>query len=123
MRRNDDVYEYIGVCVDDLAIVMRDPQFIIDILQRKYFFKLKGTGPLVFHLGADFFRDSSGTSCVSPIKYIDRIVSNYKMTFDENLKMFYKAPLATDDHPKLNTFEFLDATGTQQHQFIIGSLQ
>ena len=60
---------------------------------------------------------------MSPIKYIDRIVSNYKMTFGENLKMFYKAPLAADDHSKLDTFEFLDATGTQQYQFIIGSPQ
>ena len=123
MRRNDDVYEYIGVYVDDLAIVMRDPQFIIDILQRKYFFKLKGTGPLVFHLSADFFRDSSGTSCMSPTKHIDRIVSNYKMTFGENLKMFHKAPLAAGDHPESDTFEFLDATGTQQCQFIIGFSQ
>ena len=102
---------------------MRDPQFIIDVLQRKHFFELNETGPLVFHLSADFFRNSSGTSCVSPVKCIDRIVSNYKMIFDENPKMSQKAPLAADDHPELNTFEFLDATGTQQHQFIIGSSQ
>ena len=123
MRRNDDVCECIDVCVDDLAIVMRDPQSVIDVLQRKYFFELKETGPLVFHLGADFFRDSFDALCVSPVKYIDRIVSNCKMTFGENLKMFHKAPLAADDHPKSDTFEFLDTTGTQQCQFIIGFSQ
>ena len=123
MRRNNDICECIDVCVDDLVIVMRNLQFIVDVLQRKCFFKLKGTGPLVFHSGADFFRNSSGTSCVSPIKCIDRIVSNYKMTFGENLKMFHKAPLAAGDHPESDTFEFLDATGTQQCQFIIGFSQ
>ena len=45
------------------------------------------------------------------------------MTFGENLKMSHKAPLAAGDHPEPDTFEFLDATGTQQCQFIIGSLQ
>ena len=112
MRRNDDVCEYVEVHVDDLAIVMRDPQSIIDVLQTKYFFKLKGTGPLVFHLGADFFRDRSGTLCMSFIKYIDRIISNYKMTFEKNSRLMHKSPLEAGDHPELDTFELLDSTGT-----------
>lgn len=41
---NGDVYEYIGVYVDDLA--MTAPQEIINILQGKQGFKLKGTGPI-----------------------------------------------------------------------------
>ena len=123
MRCNDNVCEYVEVCVDDLAIVMRDPQSIIDALQTKYFFKLKGTGPLVFHLGADFFRDRSGTLCMSLIKYIDRIISNYKMTFEKNSRLMCKSPLEAGDHFELDTFELLDSTGTQQYQFIIESLQ
>jgi hypothetical protein len=33
MRPNGDAYEYIGVYVDDLAIIARAPQEIIDVLQ------------------------------------------------------------------------------------------
>jgi hypothetical protein len=50
-----DAYEYIGVYIDDLAIIARNPMEIVDILQNKYKFKLKGTGPIKFHLGMDFF--------------------------------------------------------------------
>jgi hypothetical protein len=57
MRRNRDVYEYIGVYIDDLAIVAKDPWEIVDVLERKYKFKLKGTGPISFHLSMGFFHD------------------------------------------------------------------
>ena len=56
MRRVKDHYEYIAVYVDDLAIVSRNPQSIIDVLINKYKFKLKGTGPIEFYLGCDCFR-------------------------------------------------------------------
>ena len=51
MHPNGDAYEYIGVYVDDLAIIaQRKPGGeITDILQTKYKFKLKGTGPITFH--------------------------------------------------------------------------
>ena len=61
MRRNGDVYEYIAVYVDDLAIVAKDPQGICDILTNKYSYKLKGVGPITHHLGCDFGRDPDGT--------------------------------------------------------------
>mgnify|MGYP003446428752 CR=1 FL=1 len=51
MRPNGDAYEYIGVYVDDLAIVARNPGEIIDTLQTKHCFKLKGTGPIMFQGG------------------------------------------------------------------------
>jgi hypothetical protein len=58
MHQNGDVYKYIGVYVNDLAIVMQDPQGIIDALESKYKFKLKGMSPISFHLGMDLFCDS-----------------------------------------------------------------
>ena len=70
LRRNGDVYEYIAVYVDDLAIAARNPKEICDILMKKYKFKLKGTGPIYFHLGCDFFRDKEGVLCMAPRKYI-----------------------------------------------------
>ena len=55
MRPMADHYEYIGVYVDDLIIISKDPKAIIDELTVKRKFKLKGTGPVSFHLGCDFF--------------------------------------------------------------------
>ena len=41
MRRNEDLYEYIAVYVDDLAIACKDPEAIVNVLTNKYKFKLK----------------------------------------------------------------------------------
>jgi hypothetical protein len=68
MRPNGDVYEYIGVYTDDLAIIGKHPQEIVNVLMSKYAFKLKGTGPITFHLGMDFFCDSDDVMCIAPKK-------------------------------------------------------
>ena len=59
MRRNGDVYEYLGIYVDDVAIAAKDPQSIVDTLTNQFNFKLKGTGAITYHLGCDFARDPS----------------------------------------------------------------
>jgi hypothetical protein len=51
MRRVDNLYEYIAVYVDDLCISSKDPKAITDTLTEQYGFKLKGTGPIDYHLG------------------------------------------------------------------------
>ena len=55
MRRNGNIYEYVAVYVDDLAIAAKDPKGLCQILIEEYKYKLKGTGPISFHLGCDFF--------------------------------------------------------------------
>jgi len=45
-------YEYIAVYVDDLALGMKDPQTFLTTLEAKHKFKLKGSGPINFHLGS-----------------------------------------------------------------------
>jgi len=79
MHLNGDAYEYIGVYVDDLAIIAKNPGEIAVILQTKYNFKLKGTGPITFHLGMDFFRDSDGVLCIAARKYVEKMVMMYAM--------------------------------------------
>jgi hypothetical protein len=64
MRKKGNLHEYIAVYVDDLAIAMKDPKALIDILEKQHKFKLKGTGPTSFHLGIDFTRVKT-TICVS----------------------------------------------------------
>ena len=63
MRGRNSLYEYITVYVDDLVISARNPHVATDILMKKHYFKLKGTGPIKHHLGYDFFRDKNGVLC------------------------------------------------------------
>ena len=51
MRHVNDHYEYIVVYVDDLAITSKDPKSIGNTLTKCHGFKLKGIGPIGYHLG------------------------------------------------------------------------
>ena len=61
MRKNGDIYEYIATYVDNLAICMKDPTEVTNSLREKYGYKLKGVGPITYHLGSDYKRDPDGT--------------------------------------------------------------
>ena len=123
MRRKGDKYEYIAVYVDDLAIAAEEPQEITDLLQNEYNFKLKGTGPLNYHLGCDFFRDELGTLCFSPKKYIGKMIDGYKTMFGSKPKANVTSPLEKGDHPELDDSALLDEDGISKYQSLIGSLQ
>ena len=79
MKRNEEhnIYEYVAVYVDDLAIAMKNCDDFINILVDKYKFKLKGTGTITYHLGMDFFRDKDQTLCMAPRKYIEKICCSF----------------------------------------------
>ena len=77
MRARDDHYEYAVVYVDDLDLASKDPESIVRELEETYGFSLKGTGPTLFHLGIDYFRDCHGVLCMAPKKYIDKMIETY----------------------------------------------
>jgi Reverse transcriptase (RNA-dependent DNA polymerase) len=81
MRKKGNLYKYIAVYVDDLAIAMKDPKELTDILEKQHKFKLNGTGPITSHLGMDFTRDDDNTLCISPTKYIDKLVKSSEKSF------------------------------------------
>ncbi len=85
-------------------------------------FKLKGTGPIEFHLGCDFFRDSDGVLCYAPRKYIEKTLDNYKRLFGKEPKKA-SSPLDKGDHPELDTSPLLDIEDIKIYQSLIGSLQ
>ena len=122
MRDKGDHYEYIAVYVDDLLLIGKDPQVIVDILSKTYKFKLKGTGPIEFHLGCDFFRDGEGNLCYAPRKYIEKTLDNYKRIFGRYPKEAV-SPLVKGDHPELDTSDLLDEEQIKIYQSLIGSLQ
>ena len=80
-------YEYIAVYVCDLLIESKSPQLIVDALRNKQNFKLKGTGPISYHLGFDFTRD--GNNEIDPRKYIDKMSDFYVSIFGSNPKSTY----------------------------------
>ena len=123
MRRAGDHYEYIGVYVDDLCIVSKNPQEITDTLVNTYEFKLKGTGKITFHLGCDFERDEDGILCIKPLKFIEKMEDAYYKHFGSRPNKLVTSPLEKGDHPETDTSPFLDADGIHIYQSLIGSLQ
>ena len=68
--KDESCYEMVAVYVDDLAFGVKDPQALLDTLIKKYKFKLKGSGPISFHLGCDFGCYPYGTLYMAPEQYI-----------------------------------------------------
>ena len=116
------MYEYIAVYVDDLAIAAKDPKVITQTLMDRYKYKLKGVGPLEYHLGMDFGRDPDGTLFFGPKKYIERMMGSYEKLFGE-LPKEYAAPLEKNDHPELDTSPLLPEDEITKYQSLIGACQ
>jgi hypothetical protein len=122
LRDMGDHYEYICVYVDDLAVASRDPKAIMDELMSKHGYKLKGVGPIEYHLGGDFVRDKDGTLCWGAKTYVERLLANYEKMFGQKPKE-YSSPMVSGDHPELDTSDLLDEDGIKKYQSMIGALQ
>ena len=116
------LYEYIAVYVDDLCIA-QDPKQIINILKSKYNLKVKGDGPLTYHLGADYFQDPDGTLVSQPKKYIEKLKENYVRLFNTEPPKGLKTPLEKNDHPELDTSEILEGHEVNHYLTMVGQLQ
>ena len=115
-------YEYIAVYVDDLAIVAKDPQAFCNELKKRYNLKLKGVGPLEYHLGCTYKKDPDGTLVADPRRYVNKILESYERMFKEKPRKS-RPPLEGGDHPELDTSELCDDHQTKQFQTLIGQLQ
>ena len=74
--KDSNHYEYIAVSVDDLAICMKDPNAFCDTLKEKYKLKLKGVGPISYHLGCGYTRDEDGTLVADSRIYVGQILES-----------------------------------------------
>ena len=115
-------YEYIAVYVDDLAIAAKDPQAFCNELKKKYNLKLKGVGPLEYHLGCTYKKHPDGTLAADPRRYVNKILESYERMFKEKPRKS-RPPLEGGDHPELDTSELCDEHQTKQFQTLIGQLQ
>ena len=101
-----------------LGVVLND----LVMQSHPYNFKLKGSGPISFHLGCGFERDPNGVLTMNPIKYIEKLVFAYQQMFGKKPSTRYQSPLEENDHPELDTTEFLDDENTERYQSMIGAL-
>ena len=115
-------YEYIAVYVDDLAIAAKDPQAFCNELKKTYNLKLKGVGPLEYHLGRTYKKDPDGTLAADPRRYVNKILESYERMFKEKPRNS-SPPLEGGDHPELDTSELCDEHQTKQFQTLIEQLQ
>ena len=122
MQDKGNHWEYIFLYVDGLGIASKDPQSIVDTLINKYDFKLKGTGPIKYHLSCDYFCNKHDVLCFAPKKYIEKMLDSYQHIFGMKPKQ-YKTPLEKGDHLELDTTEELDLEGIKRYQSLIGVMQ
>ena len=115
-------YEYIALYVDDLAIAAKDPQAFCHELKKRYNLKLKGVGPLEYHLGCTYKKDPDGTLAADPRRYVNKILESYERMFKEKPRKS-RPPLEGGDHPELHTPELCDEHQTNQFQTLVGHLQ
>ena len=95
---------------NNLGVTAKVSSIIVKELTRRYGFKLKGTGPIQFHLGSDYFRDQHGILCFAPKKYIEKMIKTYVRMFGHKPK-HYVPPLEKGDRPELDDSEELHING------------
>jgi hypothetical protein len=114
-------YEYVCVCIDDLAVMMKEAsEFFAELKRRQY--KLKGVGNISHHLGGDFYRDPDGTLAWGAKTYCKRVVNQCSSIFGASPKE-HTSPIDKDDHPELDTTEEANSDEIKQHQTLIGCFQ
>ena len=112
LREVNASYEYIAVIVDDLLILSKDPQPILDTLTELYGYELKGVGIPEYYNGANIAQDpKTNLWTVSAHTYITNVVDRVKKTlnvqirpYDAPMEAHYKAALRVlgylSKHPK-----------------------
>ena len=121
LKKNNklNLYEYIAVYVYDLCIAAQNPREIINILKSKYNLKVKGDGPLTYHLGAHYFQDPDGTLVSQPKKYIEKLKWTY-------VRLFNTEPskgLQTTPQLILDTSEILEGHEVNHYLTMVGQPQ
>ena len=129
MRKHEkmQIWEYVCVYVDDLAIAMVDGKDFLDKLKKDpkdggHGYHLKGDGPLSYHLGSDYTRDKDNTLVIQPKKYIAKMLESYETIYGEKPKQV-SCPLEKGDHPELDTSELLGQKDVTTYMSLIGQLQ
>ncbi|KAG7339890.1 hypothetical protein IV203_024940 [Nitzschia inconspicua] len=110
MRKNGElqVWEYIVLCIGDLAIVMQHPRVPIGSLTPKLFeFKLRGIGKISHHLRVQYSQDKDRMLQSQQNKYPKKMTEGYVHFFGSKSRTNACVPLERGDHPETNLRSFL----------------
>ena len=75
---------------------------------------------LLAHLGMDINHDDDDTLCITSLKYIEKMIRNYKKIFGELPKQNITMQLEKGDH---DDSKLLDTKGIAFYQSMIGAIQ
>ena len=115
--------EHLCSCVDNLAFAVDDPaKLLTELTKGPFHYKLKGSGPLKFHLGCGFGRDNDGTLHLNPERCVEKTLETFKVTFGESPRK-QKSPLPPNDHPEMDVSELLEDDDVEKCLSLIGQLQ
>ena len=95
---------------------------MIDTLRNDYNFKIKGVGPIDFHLGMQFLRDPDGTLVQGTKRYIKKMLKNFEKNHGY-LPKEKATPLVKNDHPEMDDTKELGPKDLRLYQSMIGELQ
>ena len=98
-------YEYVAIYVDDLLIACSHASEFIHTLRGKQNLKIKGDGPLKYHLGCDYHLDPDVTLVALPKKYISKILHSFHQMISGERLPKVKSYLDKNDHPELDNSE------------------
>ena len=116
-------YEYIVIYVDDLLMASEKPQQNIKDLKEKFKLKIKGDGPLKYHLGCDYKPDNDGTLAAQPTKYINKTLESCKKMFPNENFLNVTSLLEKNDHPERDNAELCNEEHITKYMCMIGQLQ
>ena len=123
LREMKNKYKYIAIYVDDLLIASKEPHKTILNLKEKFKLKIKGDGPLEYHLSCDYKLDKDGTLVAQLTKYINKILDSFRKMFPVVNFIKAKSPLEKNDHPELNNSELCNEEQIMKYMSMIGQLQ
>jgi hypothetical protein len=101
---------------------MLDPKSFTDTLQKKHNFRLKGTGPIDFHLAQSFSWNEDREMEISAKRYVDKMMDTYIQLYGKKPRKA-SSPLEHNDHLEMDNSPFLGQDKTQQIQSLIGAMQ
>ena len=116
-------YEYVAIYVDDLLIACTCASEFTHTLKRKHNLKIKGDGPLKYHLGCDYHLDPDGTLVALPKRYISKILDSFHQMFPGESLPQVKSPLDKNDHPELDNSELASDDLITKFMCMVGQLQ
>ena len=115
--------ECIAIYVGDLHIASDKSQQILNDLKGKFKLKIKGDGPLEYHLGCDYKLNKDNTLVAQHTKFINKILEAYKKMFPKENFLNIKAALEKNDHPELDNTELSNKEPITKYICMIGQLQ